>query len=78
MQKCETCGNEYHNCLQVQYQGETYYFDCFECAITKIAPRCAHCNVTVIGHGTEMHSAVYCCESCLRQGTRQEPIHAAS
>jgi hypothetical protein len=61
---CEVCGNEYDKCLDVRLNGESHVFDCFECAIHAIAPRCAHCGCSVIGHGMEADGIFYCCAHC--------------
>jgi hypothetical protein len=42
---CETCGNDYDKAFTVVMEGETHVFDCFECAIHRLAPTCAHCAV---------------------------------
>jgi hypothetical protein len=41
-------------------------FDSFECAIHAMAPRCAHCECMVIGHGVETADAIYCCAPCAK------------
>ena len=51
--QCETCGNIYEKAFHVSLDGQTHVFDCFECAIEALAPRCAHCHLRVIGHGVE-------------------------
>jgi hypothetical protein len=62
---CELCGNEYDKCFEVRlYNGETHIFDSFECAIHVIAPKCAHCGCSVIGHGMEADGVFYCCAHC--------------
>jgi hypothetical protein len=38
--------------------------DSFECAIHAIAPRCAHCDCHVIGHGVEVDGEIHCCAHC--------------
>ena len=43
------------------WQGKTYTFDSFECAIHKLAPICAHCSVRIIGHGMEKSDRMFCC-----------------
>jgi hypothetical protein len=53
MEVCEVCGNEYDKCLEINWKGEMHIFDSFECAIHAIAPKCAHCGCSVIGHGME-------------------------
>ena len=48
--RCETCGNEYDESIEVVVAGQPHTFDSLECAIEALAPRCAHCNVKVIDH----------------------------
>jgi hypothetical protein len=64
MPKCETCGNEYDKAFTVLMNGEHHTFDSFECAIDRLAPRCAHCQCRIIGHGVEEQGAMYCCAHC--------------
>ena len=66
---CEVCGNEYDKTFQVLFGGHTHTFDSFECAISALAPRCAHCNCRIIGHGVEASSTFYCCANCARLAT---------
>ena len=66
MGKCEVCGNEYEMAFQVVTAGVTHTFDCFECAIHKLAPICEHCGCKIIGHGIEASGVFYCCASCAR------------
>lgn len=61
---CEVCGNEYDKCFEVHLNGETHVFDCFECAIHALAPRCTHCGCQIIGHGMEAEGAYFCCAHC--------------
>jgi hypothetical protein len=68
MAKCETCGNEYDKPMEVIVGGESHVFDCFECAIHAVAPRCSHCGCQVIGHGIEAHGTFYCCAHCAGEG----------
>ena len=63
---CETCGNQYARSFEVRLEGETYVFDCFECAIQRLAPRCTSCGVTIVGHGVEAGGSMYCCAHCSR------------
>lgn len=67
MASCHTCGNEYDKGFEVNLGGERFTFDCFECAISALAPLCAHCGCKVIGHGVEAMGAYYCCAHCARQ-----------
>ena len=65
MATCDSCGNEYDKPLEITKAGETYTFDSFECAIHKLAPRCEHCGVTIIGHGLEAGDGrFFCCAHC--------------
>ena len=66
--RCDVCGNDYDKAFQVTRDGKTLTFDAFECAIQAMAPRCAHCECRIIGHGLEADDgAIYCCAHCARQ-----------
>lgn len=67
MGRCVTCGNDYDKTFDVTANGQTYTFDCFECAIHVLAPVCEHCGCRVLGHGLEEDNQIYCCASCARQ-----------
>jgi hypothetical protein len=62
--QCESCGNIYDKAFHVSVDGQTHVFDCFECAIEALAPRCVHCHTRVIGHGIEARGNIYCCRHC--------------
>lgn len=64
MGRCETCNNEYERTFEIVMDGRRHLFDCFECAIHKLAPVCEACGCRVIGHGVEAGGAVYCCGHC--------------
>jgi hypothetical protein len=64
--KCDCCGNDYDRLMKIEVGGRTGHFDCFECAIQKMAPECAHCHTRIIGHGLESDSTIYCCAHCSR------------
>lgn len=66
MAVCITCSNNYDNCFEVIVNGQSYTFDCFECAIHKLAPACTECGCKIIGHGVEAHGHYYCCANCAR------------
>jgi hypothetical protein len=70
--QCDVCGNRYDNGFQLSFEGESYSFDCFECAIHALAPGCNHCGCRVIGHGTEVDDRIYCCGHCAREATTAE------
>ena len=67
MASCEVCGNTYDKAFEVHVAGAVHVFDCFECAIHRIAPVCDHCGCKVIGHGVEADGSFYCCAHCARQ-----------
>jgi hypothetical protein len=64
---CEHCGNEYDKAFKVVVGGTAHVFDSFECAIHMLAPRCAHCQCTIIGHGVESGGRYFCCVHCAEQ-----------
>lgn len=64
MAKCDQCGNDYDKTFLVTQGDRSMMFDSFECAIEAMAPRCAHCNCRVIGHGVEAQGKIYCCAHC--------------
>ncbi len=67
MATCEHCGNEYDKAFTVGLPSGTHTFDSFECAIAAVAPRCAHCQCPIIGHGVEASGAMYCCAHCANE-----------
>jgi len=64
--QCETCGNKYDKAMIVVIAGQRHTFDCFECAIHRLAPVCDHCGCRIIGHGIESAESFYCCAHCAR------------
>jgi hypothetical protein len=66
MPACEVCGNDYDKTLEIHIDGETHTFDSFECAIHALAPRCAHCDCRIVGHGVESDGEIFCCAHCAR------------
>jgi hypothetical protein len=65
MAQCETCGNDYDKSFEVVMAGQRHTFDSFECAIQALAPKCAHCNCRIIGHGVEAKGTYFCCAHCV-------------
>ncbi|MCQ4083385.1 hypothetical protein NGB36_22960 [Streptomyces sp. RB6PN25] len=66
MARCEVCGNDYNMAFTVEAQGARHTFDCFECAIHRMAPICEHCRVQIVGHGVEADGRMYCCAHCAK------------
>jgi hypothetical protein len=65
MAKCDNCGNDYDKAFRITgFDGKTYTFDSFECAIHSLAPLCRHCGVRIIGHGLEKDGRMFCCNHC--------------
>jgi hypothetical protein len=72
MSSCATCGIDTREPLSITYHKNTADYCCFECAITPLAPACAHCNCKVIGHGTYgADQKIYCCQKCADSVTKQ-------
>jgi hypothetical protein len=67
MMRCEVCGNEYDKPIEIVVNGDSHYFDCFECAIHALAPHCEHCDCTIIGHGVEVAGTFFCCAHCAHE-----------
>lgn len=63
---CDVCGNDYDKAFRVEQGSRSGTYDSFECAIHAMAPRCAHCHCTIIGHGVESGNAFYCCAHCAK------------
>ena len=77
MGTCEVCGNDYDKAFQVTRGSETHVFDSFECAIHRLAPKCAHCGCRIVGHGVEAGNEIYCCASCARARGVQDIVDHA-
>lgn len=63
---CEVCGNNYENPIEVKMNDERHVFDCFECAVHALAPRCSNCGVKIIGHGVSAGEDLFCGAHCAR------------
>ena len=66
MARCDVCGNDYDKAFTVSQGEKTMTFDSFECAIHAMAPRRAHCQCAIVGHGVEAGNAIYCCAQCVQ------------
>jgi hypothetical protein len=66
MKRCDSCGNTYDKAFEITMDGSRYTFDCFECAVHKLAPKCRHCGCKIIGHGTEASGVMFCSAYCAR------------
>ncbi len=66
--RCEVCGNSYDKAFQLIESGKSHVFDSFECAIQATAPRCAHCQCRIIGHGMEAGGKMFCSAHCAHAG----------
>jgi hypothetical protein len=78
-QTCESCGNSYDKAFTVVMDDVSHVFDSFECAIHTLAPRCAHCECRIVGHGIEADGSFFCCAHCAsRKGIREAVDRADS
>ncbi|WP_138958948.1 hypothetical protein [Streptomyces sp. YIM 121038] len=67
MTHCEVCGNDYELSFTVETKdGARHVFDCFSCAIHRMAPICEHCRCRIIGQGVEADGHWYCGAHCSR------------
>ncbi len=68
MNRCEVCGNEYKEIFEVKFpkDGISHWFDSFECATYKLAPRCGQCGVRILGHGLQAGDQFFCGAHCAR------------
>ena len=71
MARCDVCGNDYEGTFQITRGTESGTYDSFECAVHAMAPRCAHCGCTIIGHGVQSGETIYCCAHCARSAGEQ-------
>lgn len=72
MAKCDMCGNDYDKTFTIRRDGKEYTFDSFECSIHMLAPKCAHCECRIIGHGVEARGVMYCCAHCAKESGSSE------
>lgn len=66
MARCNTCGNDYERSFEVTLDGRSHTFDCFECAIHKLAPVCEGCGCRIVGHGLQSGNQMFCSAHCAR------------
>jgi hypothetical protein len=69
MSRCELCGSECDEPLQVVVAGKSHIFDCLECAIYSLAPLCPYCGCRVTSRGTEQNGRVYCGAHCAKSAS---------
>jgi hypothetical protein len=74
---CECCGNDYDKAIEIVVNGISHYFDCFECAIHTLAPKCNHCGCRIIGHGLEAGGSFFCCAHCAQKQGVSEMVDRA-
>lgn len=65
--RCAVCGNEYDKLIEIKQNGDSGFYDCFECAIHAMAPKCEGCGLRVIGHGVEVDNTIFCSAHCARK-----------
>lgn len=65
MSRCTVCGGESDRVFTITTAtGQVLAFDSFECAIDRLAPRCAYCGIRIIGHGIPSHESLFCGTHC--------------
>jgi hypothetical protein len=65
MGRCTVCGHETDQSFTVTTtEGRNFIFDSFECAIDRLAPRCACCGIRIIGHATVSDGSLFCGVHC--------------
>ena len=79
MARCDTCGNDYDHSLEVRLDGQSYHFDCFECAAHKLAPACQACGCKILGHGVQSNDEMFCSAHCARvRGVQGLQMHVGT
>ena len=63
---CSVCKNYYDKTFFVTMESKLHEFDSFECAIHALAPKCHHCGVRILGHGTEVVGKIFCSGHCAK------------
>ncbi len=65
MGRCTVCGQESDLGFTVcTADGRSYVFDSFECAVDRLASRCACCGIRIIGHATASDGSLFCGVHC--------------
>jgi hypothetical protein len=65
MGRCVVCGTDEVSGFTIETAtGLRLAFDSFECAIDRLAPRCAYCGVRIVGHGYRANGSLYCGGHC--------------
>lgn len=62
--RCEVCGQEASVGVRVVVGGVTHLFDCFQCAIHRLAPECDHCGCRILGRVRRSSGRPFCSEGC--------------
>ena len=75
MARGDVCGNDYARPMVIRINDKSGTFDCSECAIQAMAPRCEHCGCHVIGHGVESQGRIFCFAHCAQE-TGAHTVHA--
>lgn len=63
--RCAVCGGQSDQAFTITTAaGHVFTFDSFECAIDRLSPRCAHCGIRIMGHGTPNQGSLFCGAHC--------------
>ena len=64
MKMCEVCDGQVQNNLQIIIGEKSHHFDCFECAIQVLAPKCNRCGCRILGRGHSRQGKFFCDSHC--------------
>lgn len=68
MKSCKKCGQPAQTPVTVRVgAGPQYTFDCFDCAIETLAPRCPECGRSYTGHPVTLGEQRFCSTACAQR-----------
>jgi hypothetical protein len=68
MRSCKKCGHAASTPVLVGIgDGPEYTFDCFECAIDTLAPRCPECGSVYLDRAVTFGGAQFCSKACAQR-----------
>lgn len=78
MERCPTCGMEFAEAagIGVGFQDRGGLFDSLQCAVAGLGLLCDHCTAPILGRAVVLGGAVYCCQHCAGQGSREPAARA--
>jgi len=64
VKQCDVCRVETEHPLEVSYGRSVHTFCSFQCAITRLAPKCFSCGCKILGRPFEADEEIYCSPEC--------------